>query len=80
MFILLKKNFQGQQAGTKIDVTNADDAKTLIESGIGSCSGGVLMFGPRGISMSEASSSEAGCACASGAIRRTAPPSTSAPS
>ena len=35
VFILLKKNFQGQQAGTKIDVANADDAKTLIESGIG---------------------------------------------
>src|SRR3954449_8011062 len=31
-----------------------------IDSGIGSCSGGVLMFGPRGISTSDAAASDAG--------------------
>jgi hypothetical protein len=33
MFVQLVKDFQGQKAGTRIDVTEAD-AKTLLDAGI----------------------------------------------
>ncbi len=33
MFVQLTKDFQGQKAGTRIDVTDAD-AKTLLDAGL----------------------------------------------